>query len=144
VPRASARSDLHVSVRAPASIGEAEPLSFKVRVANRGPQAAPGVRPRFTLPRATDVRVRVPRGLACTGRPVVTCDGGRLASGRAVGARIMARPTEIRTRAVVAAASTQSLDTHPRDNRAAALTRVRVQATLCGDPTAGARARIAC
>jgi hypothetical protein len=98
---------------------------------------------RFSLSRAADVQIDAPSGVSCSGRPVVTCAIGQLATGRSVRIAVTARPTRIRFYGLVAGAVAQSRDTNPRDNVAAALTRVRAQETPCG-AAAGARARIAC
>ncbi len=144
-PPSSAAADLDVDVHAPRVIDELQPLHFSITVANAGPQAAPDTKVTFTTPRALDVQISAPRGTKCAVAGTTTCELGQLAVGGRARIKVTARPTRLRTYAVLAVAVTNGRDRRPRNNVDAARTRVGRANVPCGSRrAAGARAHIAC
>ena len=144
-PTAGADTDLDVDVDAPPVIDELEPLDYSITVTNDGPQTAPNTRVIFTTPRAPGVQITAPRGTACRVARVTTCRLGELAVHAKKRIRVTARPTDLRTYALLADALTDGRDRRPRNNVATARTRVGPANVPCGSRrAASARAHIAC
>ena len=146
---AVAESDLAISKSdRPDPVCAGDTLTYRVRVANRGPATASGVRVTETLPPGTVFLSAKPSQGSCTG---TTCNLGTLEEGASATVIYRVRPSRRGTMTNTASVSSASAESQERNNSASATTTVRpdkpdlkpVRITLENHPRVGKESRLA-